>query len=615
MNFRLVILLFLACLELAVVSLRYDRNGVSIVQELDISLGYSTYFAVTPLDTSWIVDTLTTLAEMTKTMTKKITELSESDSDFKYNEPFWKLQMTSVKRAEVKAYDTFEDLNIFIGNIKDGRHEKRGAWAFVGPILSLAVKVASIIFDVHLTNLESLKVNRFLNYWDEDIQNLDETTDDLITHSQDQVAINRKILNQMSKLETKFEVLEQEINRTQYNLDSKIQLVYLHTSIREGFNDVVNVIENLQGALIQASKGLPLPPFLSVLKVLQIIEDYDKENPSEKSYFREDQILSIYNMAEAQIVRNGDEMAVVNTIRIPTISSRAKLFRLIPFSVFNKTSGLHITVQPKFEFLATNHKSQYTLLTASDINSCQKSQDMLLCPNEMIWSDRNEKSCESSLFFSDIEDSLKLCDFHSEESEEPKTVEIENGVYHYSVTNATKVPVECNVEGSKVTKNFSISNNGFLKVPASCVGNINSMIIRNLLPSSNETVQILPDSSFFDIDEISLIKSEQWQDAENITYLNDEDILEDLYEKEEQKNLSDELKDVFQITEDYVSNATRLLKEHEQASNNSFNELRKRDFKIESQYSNLQHAFFVPAILCLIIVILLCISWYLAKNK
>ena len=585
---------------------RYTRNGATFLEDVDISVGYAQWVVISGLDSEYIQDDFIVLSEMKQTLFNYIEQYGTIETDIDFTESFWKLQISSLEDVEQKAKSRYQDLNIYLGTVEK-THEKRSAGAAVAGTLEFAAKIGSAIYDIQNANKKSDKLSQFIKRYNLHLRNLNSTVEELFSYKEEQVSFNRKVLNQLFALEEKFSDLNEELEKLNYGITSKLVLQYHFTFLREAYISLTKFQDNLLNGLIKASRGIPSAPFLLPNNVLQIMTDYQDEQ-TEKSYFNTAQVLEVYNLATTRLEKDDNEVAVVSTVKLPTTNTKARLLKLVTYPVFNQQNQTFVTIKPKFPYIAINAQSQYMLLSTSDINSCQKSQNIYLCESTdtMVWTDRDIASCESSIWFQDQDEMEALCNYVVESNDdEARLTHIQSGTYHFSVPEELSVPIECSIDGIQKSENLELRENGFLVISPSCSATIQGTTIRNLLPQNVERFNITQDLSFHNVAKISHLKNETLREAleESELYesLNNEDIIEHILDARRHANDSITIKKLFETYAQTAKEAAALKISQEQATQSRLEKLLKNDVEAITSYKILDIVIITLAILIALI--------------
>ena len=523
-------LLIILSLFQRVFGFRYDLSGASFLQDIDISIGYKQWVVISAFNMDYIEQDFVQLEQMKERLFKYIEHFKDDKERTNIiGDSIWNLQRQALETKAKEARDKFEDMHIYLGdNTKS--HEKRAVGTIVAGAVGLGAKIASTLWDWHIENKNNEKLNIFLARYNASLQNLEADVEELVSYTDTQVSFNRNLLNRILSLEEDFQSLNIEINKAQHHVNTKLYLQYQYQYLHHAYQRMINLETSVVDGLVQASKGKAQPPFLSPNKVLEVLNKYQNSETTEKSFFNKEDILYLYNMVETQIEKEGNEVAVLNTVKLPTESTKARLFKIITYPLFQEESGLFLTIRTKFAYIAINTDSKYMLLSHSDINSCKKTQNMLLCDSneKMFWSDRDTPTCESSMWFQDQELIEKLCDFDVEENDDdPHVKYVENSVYHFSLAKTLSVPLECTTSETQTSENLQLEKNGFLKIASNCKAAIGGSILKNLANENVDRYEIIPDLSTYNIENIEQLKHEALEEAveeakEHESLINDE---------------------------------------------------------------------------------------------
>ena len=571
-----------------VFGIRYDRMGATFLQDVSISIGYKEWVIISAFNTDFIEEDFVHLEQMKKRLFKFIEYYKDDKESIKIiGESIWNLQKASLEAKTEEARKKFQDMNVYLG-LNGKSHEKRAAGALIAGAIGLGSKIATIIWDWHVSNQNNKKLNEFLAQYNATMGSLEADVEELVSNTDLQVSFNRNVLNRILKLEESFQTLNVEINKLQDNVNTKLKLQYQYQYLVKAFQEMIDFQNSVINGLVAASKGKAQPPFLSPNKVLNVLQTYQNSETTEKSYFNREDILYIYNMVEARIERVGNEVAVLNTIKLPTINTKAKLFRIISYPVYNSTSEKFVHVKVNYPYIAVNSNSQYLLLTHADINSCEKSQEMILCESndKMFWTDRDVPSCEASIWFGDQELMEELCDFDVENHDDQARITfVENGLFHYSLGEKLSVPIECTGSGTQTSQNLHLEKNGFILIPPSCKANVQGNLLINYMNEDVdvETYDIIPDVSTFDIENIWQHKYEALEEiveeARKHDSLNNDEILESILDEHESHKQTESISDLFESYKKTAKTAEESRKNQIMRTKNAFASLQENGGK------------------------------------
>ena len=617
------VILYLLSFLASVFGNRYNLNGATFLEDINISVGYAQWIVISGLDTEYIEDDFINLNEMKKKLFKYIKEYATLNTEVDFSESFWKLQISALEAAEKKAKNKFKDLNIYLGKSKR-KHGKRSVATAIAGTVELAAKIGASIYDIHNANQKSDKVDQFIERYNLNLRHLNSTVQDLVSYKEDQVSFSRTALNNLLQLKERFTSLDEEFEKLNYGITSKLTLQYHFSFLTEAFNQLTKFQDIAQTGLIKASKGIPTTPFLSPNKVLSIMTDYQEDPNAEKSYFSRNQVLEVYNLASSRLEKDDNEVAVVTSVKLPTVNTKARLFKIVTYPEFNPEKNVFVTVKTNFPYIAINSDSKYMLLTSSDVNSCQDSQSILLCEStdKMVWTDRNIPSCESALWFQDQELMEELCDYDVEAGDdEARVTYVDNGVYHYSVAHELSVPLECLTEEGQTSENLSILQNGFIVIAPTCSASIQGTLIKNLLTQNVERYEIVPDLSFHDITRISQIKNETLREAaeesEFHESLNNKDILENILDEAKHTKHSIIIKSLFEKYELTANQSATTKLNYELATQNRLDNLLNNNVEAISGFKALDIAIITLAILVSVVFVaaFFFLQWFLKMKS
>ena len=153
-------------------------------------------------------------------------------------------------------------------------------------------------------------------------------------------------------------------------------------------------------------------------------------------------------------------------MRIPTRNTRGTLYRIVPYGIYDATTNQTLRVRIDHKYIVIDYKGYYILLTERELFSCDHRSTMIMCKRTKPWQNIEHHTCESSLYNRRYEVARNLCDYDIVEKLEDRITHIEDGVFHYAITEQEPVPVRC------VTDNFNrdikLIGNGFLTLNPAC---------------------------------------------------------------------------------------------------------------------------------------------------
>ena len=571
------------------VTTRIDREGVSFSQQEDVSIGYAKWTIVSYLDTGFLTSEMGTLTSMMDNLHKNFEQWKRASGTETIS--YLELQMEELIKRLGVASAKLEDIQIYIGNSPSSQHrQKREFVTAATAILGLATKIGKSIYTIRQSNKATKKVEKFVTRFEETMGHISQTVEDLVTFSEENLSFNRKILNNIGRLDNKLKNLEKDLKLSGLKIDTYLgmqsQLFYLKNAVE----DFIKMEDSLLNGLVSAVKGLATPPFLSPRAVQKVIHDYRQQDTLEKSYFDEENVLDMYNLVQSRLEKEDDKIAVLNTVKIPTVSTKARLFRIVTYPLWNEEIQKFVEVEITSPWIAINDRSQYLLLSDSDLNSCQHTSTMILCEGgEMVFQNRDIESCESSLFFQDQDVTERMCNYKTNDDTTPSLKYVEEGIYHFSLASEIRVPVECTEDGIQTSENIPMANSGWIELAARCKAVFGSTIIRNLLTDNVDMYNIVEDHHVHNVDRILKRKWEALQEdidkkAEEQS-LNNEDIISKILDEEGDQETKSELHDLVQELKTISENALELRQNHEKRKADLIKEIDQQKEKSDRSYS------------------------------
>ena len=571
------------------VTTRIDREGVSFSQQEDVSIGYAKWTIVSYLDTGFLTSEMGTLTSMMDNLHKNFEQWKRASGTETIS--YLELQMEELIKRLGVASAKLEDIQIYIGNSPSSQHrQKREFVTAATAILGLATKIGKSIYTIRQSNKATKKVEKFVTRFEETMGHISQTVEDLVTFSEENLSFNRKILNNIGRLDNKLKNLEKDLKLSGLKIDTYLgmqsQLFYLKNAVE----DFIKMEDSLLNGLVSAVKGLATPPFLSPRAVQKVIHDYRQQDTLEKSYFDEENVLDMYNLVQSRLEKEDDKIAVLNTVKIPTVSTKARLFRIVTYPLWNEEIQKFVEVEITSPWIAINDRSQYLLLSDSDLNSCQHTSTMILCEGgEMVFQNRDIESCESSLFFQDQDVTERMCNYKTNDDTTPSLKYVEEGIYHFSLASEIRVPVECTEDGIQTSENIPMANSGWIELAARCKAVFGSTIIRNLLTDNVDMYNIVEDHHVHNVDRILKRKWEALQEdidkkAEEQS-LNNMQIVDNTIAADDDQEIKDELHELMEEFKIISENALKLSQNHEKRKADLNKKIDEQEEKSDSSYN------------------------------
>ena len=571
------------------VTTRIDREGVSFSQQQDVSIGFAKWTIVSYLDTAYLESEFRTLQKMMDNLLSNFEKWKNSSGND--GNSYLELEMENLKKTSNVAETKLEDLQIYIGNQASSHHpQKRALVTAITALIGLATKIGTSIYSTRVADKNAKKVKNFVARFEENLGHINKTLEDLVTYNEDQISFNRKVLNNIGALEKRLKKLEKDMKASEAKIETQLGLQSSLFFIKNAFDDLIKLEDSLLNGLVSAVKGLATPPFLSPRAVQKVIHDYRQQDTLEKSYFDEENVLDMYNLVQSRLEKEDDKIAVLNTVKIPTVSTKARLFRIVTYPLWNEEIQKFVEVEITSPWIAINDRSQYLLLSDSDLNSCQHTSTMILCEGgEMVFQNRDIESCESSLFFQDQDVTERMCNYKTNDDTTPSLKYVEEGIYHFSLASEIRVPVECTEDGIQTSENIPMANSGWIELAARCKAVFGSTIIRNLLTDNVDMYNIVEDHHVHNVDRILKRKWEALQEdidkkAEEQS-LNNMQIVDNTIAADDDQEIKDELHELMEEFKIISENALKLSQNHEKRKADLNKKIDEQEEKSDSSYN------------------------------
>ena len=588
-----------------------NRNGVSFVQDTDLSLGFATHNVISVLDSSLLLQSY----EMAESLREKLHKIFQKMK--KIPKVLFFRDLNKVLEAEAEdsnterqfsdlvelsdtAREKWEETQIYIGNPIS--KEKRSASSAATSLGSLFYKIGKDLFGFEEETEHEKRMRNFVEVFQPQIDRVNNTVEDVITFNEDQLSFNRKIVNEISDIDERFEFIESQVPKISLDVESRLKMQFMINFLKISYQEFIQLQQKILDGLISATEGIPLDPFFSPSKLLKVLRAYQENRFSEKSIFGEDDILKLMDLAVTSVTKLGDKVAVTTTVRLPTTTTWGRLFRIVSFPIIDEKRNSYATLQTDFKYIVINRKSQYILLNDEHINSCSKSHTMILCDTEnMIWKNRDDASCEASVWFNDEELTKQMCNYKIEKAEEPKLTHVNLGLFHFSMPQEYSVPFQCTGDFPR-SENVPLQRSGFIRLSPRCVATVQSHILRNLLTDKVKTFSIEDDLSRHNIDEIreaklSNLKDEAVAEENDISLENDvivNSILERKAFEEQEKEISGFFVESSGVSEEEKEERADIIEEN-----------KRIDTEVEANQANMWYLAYSLGGMILILILLL----------
>ena len=519
------------------------------------------------MDLSDLNKSYTNVKKVKDSLIENINYFDQLETGFSFKDTFWQNVIEDMEASAMKTEEKYEALNVYFGNLenKEGKLDKRAVPSKgkrdkrdLESLASGALVFGANVYTSHVTNKDRSKIEQFLTTYDEKVNPIRTKVSQLTNFTQDQMTQNNLFKTTLHKLDEKTETLNKTLNRLSYGHQSKIGLTYKISYVKDLYRSFSGTIDTIMKGLIEASKGVAQPPFLDVLKVRNVLREYNEKEKHEKSFWNEKDMINVFNMAKTRVEKHNDVVYVISEIRLPTVVSTFNLLRLITYPVYNHSQEAFVKLNPSSQYLAVNDESQYVVLSSSDLNRCENTGNFFLCQEHQLVQSESEPSCEAGIWFNKTQDVELLCDYSFEKKDFAKLVHIEQGVYHFSVKTPTKVPIDCYRNGIESFHLKTIENSGFLVVDDQCTATVESETLKNLKSDVLDDYEIIPDNSHHDIEEIFDIKlNASMKDKTND--LTNEEVVGRIEEENRRKAANVEIEDLYQDLQDVDKSAKKAL--------------------------------------------------------
>ena len=560
--------------------LRVDRNGVSFVHMGDMSAGYAKWQSVSAVDFQPMFDSFLVLDAHKKFLQenrgKQYLDLLHKDA---INGKYLQLEAMSQVANEKK-----EALKIYTGVTETVSREKR-AFPLI-PVISaiasfagLGAKVGTTIYKQVQDEKNNRKLRDFTNFFDVFFRDNAATIKEIESHQEDQITFNRKALNAIIDVQNNVISVESDFEAYKKKTNQEIHEQYLLDSLILAFSELISYQDRQLEALVDCVAGYAHPMFLAPAEVKRVMKDYRESATLEKSYYGDEDIRHLYNLVKVTLVKNGNQIAVLNEIRIPTQESRGRLYRIQSYPVFVSSQNIFVQIKTEKPYLAESDTHGYILFSESELNSCEHTSTMVLCSQTgTLWRDRSEVSCESSLFYEDGPESEETCNYEEIHSEKAQVETVEEGVWHIATKEIESIPVHCL---NKPPENVKKVGNWFLTMSPECSSQVDTHELKNLVVDKLEDVEFVENNSTFNITNIRSIKNTTltvYAENVHLRILHNDDILE-IIENEIDTNqtldlidesfqyINDTLEENNQIIHDLEANSTIIEKAWEEKNN------------------------------------------------
>ena len=565
---------------LSVEALIEKRNGVSFVQDTDLSLGFATHNVISVLDSSLLLqsyevaeslrqklyETFQKMKQIPKVLFfRDLNKIFEAEAEDSKTER----QFSDLVALSDTAKEKWEETQIYIGNPIS--KSKRSAGSAATSLGGLFYKIGKDLFGFEEETGYEKRMRNFVEVFQPPTDRVNTTVEDVITFNEEQISYNRKIVNEISELDERFEVIESQIPKISLDVESRLKMQFMINFLKITYQEFIQFQQKILDGLISATEGLPLDPFFSPSKLLQVLINYQENRYSEKSIYGKEDILKLMDLAVTTVTKFGDKVGVTTTVRIPTSSTWGRLFRIVSFPIFDEEKDSYVTLKTDYKYIVINQNSQYILMNDEDINSCSKSSTMIMCDTgNMIWKNRDDASCEAAVWFNDEEVTKQMCNYDIEEAKIVRLTHVNQGIYHFTMPKEYSVPFQCTGDFPR-SENVPLQRSGFIRLSPRCVATVQSHILRNLLTDKVKTFSIEDDLSRHNIEDIREAKFSNLRDEaeaeENDISLDNDAIVDSILERkafaEQEKEISGLFVQSSGVTEEEKEERADIIEEFE----------------------------------------------------
>ena len=519
---------FLMILFLAVVSGREDRDTVSFYAVSEISIGYSEWNIVSLLNTLRLREELESLQDGFEKLSwrKKyyLKSFRKGIGGFKklkevFYEGFWEKEFAVLEDLKAEASEHVENVELFAGVERKARRKRRS-------VLNIATKAASSVYKAYRANSKTKKFTTFEERFQHAIDLQKSSLQDVFNYADSQLSFNREAENQITRLSSDISDLTSDLNEFLSSESTQQHMEHITSQMKAKYQDLIDFCKNIMQGIIQGSKGLPHPPFLSPKSISDALDGFSDKRTVDKSYYNQEKILELYDTVVTRVEQDEGYITLINTVRIPTRSTRATIRRMETFPVYLENEDKFIQVQSEFPYLVTSPDgSKFMRFTQNDLNLCDKLSHITLCPLEVgNWQPRHHGTCESAQYFQD-EDVNELCNFKTIEKKDVTNVkQTAIGEYHYSFDTKKSVSVTCTGKAKGESGIRHLELNGFITLTPACVASVptesGTDVLRNYISSNRfEPVHDQPHAINFNVEKIINLKQLALKSSANEDFL------------------------------------------------------------------------------------------------
>ena len=560
---------------------RKDRAGVSFVEENRVSIGYSQWRVVSPLNVHEVSDRFWSLEETRTTLADQIQRMQNVGSGRRNpNVYFWQVVMRNLAMWSDTAREKVKELGLFIGidDVTDNRI-KRSADD------NLLLKIAEWFFGVKIDTQESKQVQKFVRRLQESSGPVNRTLKRMRNFKDQQLSINKGTSTELQEIQDSVVFLQNSLKALEGFVASQLEMKYLITKMKTEYQKLIKYVNNVVLGILEGSKGFPHTPFLSPKKVYEVLQEYGEKRDVPKGHFSDKEVLEVYDLVSVEVEKENGNIALMQNIRIPTHSTRATLYKISLYPLYDEKSGSITQIETDKKYIVIGDKSRYILLTQSEFNSCEQRHSMTLCPTgEKLWRNPDQKTCESAIYFKQYREANILCNYKRITKLEDKIIQVESGVFHYSLESLKKVPVTCTDQSKN--QNLEIVGNGFLTLRPSCRAVIDHLQVKNLAIDMVKPFEKLPDNFEMKIESIKILKNEAFNNTVtgDLESLENDVIKQEFLDKNEEQMQDDHMTKLMEANKATLIAALKVAKGEQQKNLDQVKTLKETDSAKKHQF-------------------------------
>ena len=239
-------------------------------------------------------------------------------------------QFEDVYKLSKSTEDKIEQLMIYSG--EDSRVKRSSQYT---ALAALAGKVGAHIFGIG-TKSENLEIiDHFSTIVEKELHQVNETVADMVNLTELQVSLNKKIFKILGSLEERYLYLVEEMKTLKENQDRRLKTQYLLQYLKEMLLELNRFTQRCITGIVQSTKGVASPPFVSPSKMLSVIEEFHKTS-NEKSVLEKKHVLELFDLSKVTVTKVDGKVGVLTQVRIPTTTTVGRLFRIKTFPLLHE---------------------------------------------------------------------------------------------------------------------------------------------------------------------------------------------------------------------------------------------------------------------------------------